>query len=84
MAYQLPLEISREGNLWMARSEAIQGFLATGETFDELIGELPVVAQALFEVTCDKGWVFISGAPHVEPDDIIWVLQLPQPLLQAA
>jgi hypothetical protein len=68
----------------MARSAEIQGFLATGETFDELIGELPAVAQALYEVSRDKGWAFISGAPNVEPHDIIWVFQLPQPLLQVA
>jgi len=36
MAYQLPLEITREENLWMARSAAIQGFLATGATLDDL------------------------------------------------
>ncbi len=34
MAYQLPLEITREEDFWMARTLAIQGFLATGETLE--------------------------------------------------
>ncbi|MBV7327378.1 hypothetical protein KFU94_03790 [Chloroflexi bacterium TSY] len=55
MEYQLPLKISREENLWMARTSAIQGFLATGETLDQLFHEIPNIVQALFEVCQDKG-----------------------------
>ena len=84
MTYQLPLEISREENLWMARSTAIQGLLATGETFDQLLGELPAVVQALFEVCQDRGWAFVRDAPDAQPGDIVWVFQLPHPVLQAA
>ncbi|MFN8495005.1 MAG: hypothetical protein U0350_45800 [Caldilineaceae bacterium] len=84
MTYQLPLEITREENLWMARSSAIQGFLATGETFDQLFGELPAIAQALFEVCQEKGWTFIKDAPGIQPKDIVWVFQLPHPILQVA
>ena len=84
MTYQLPLEISREEEIWMARSSAIQGLLVTGETLDQLFAELPAVAQALFEVCREKGWTFIPDAPDVQPDDILWVFQLPHPLLQAA
>lgn len=75
MTYQLPLEISREEKFWMARSSAIQGLLATGETLDQLFAELPSVVQALFEVCREKGWIFITDAPDVQPDDILWVFQ---------
>jgi predicted RNase H-like HicB family nuclease len=84
MTYQLPLEISREESIWMARSSMIQGLLVTGETLDQLFAELPAVAQALFEVCREKGWTFIQGAPEVQPNDIVWVFQLPQPVLQVA
>ena len=68
MTYQLPLEITREENLWMARSAAIQGFLATGETLDELFHEVPHVVQALYEVCRTQGWPFVKNAPDVEPN----------------
>ena len=68
MTYQLPLEISREENIWMARSSTIQGFLVTGETLDQLFAELPAVAQALFEACREQGWTFINGAPDVQPN----------------
>ena len=84
MTYQLPLEITREDRIWMARSAAIKGFLATGETLDQLLGELPEVAQALYEVCREKGWIFIEDAPDAQLDDIVWVFSLPNPTLQAA
>lgn len=84
MAYQLPLQISREDNLWMARSASIQGFLATGETIDQLLGELPAVAEALFAVCQENGWTFVKDAPQVRPGDIVWVFQVPHPVIQAA
>ena len=84
MTYQLPLEITREENLWMARSSAIQGFLATGETFDQLFGGLPAIAQALYEVCQEKGWTFIKDAPDIQAKDIVGVFQLPHPALQVA
>ena len=49
MAYNLPLEITHEDKIWMARSSAIQGLLVTGDTLEKLLEELPVVAQTLFE-----------------------------------
>ncbi len=84
MQYQLPLEISREENLWMARSTAIRGLLATGATLDELFGELPAVVEALFDVCRTHGWAFVKDAPDVAPGDIVWVFHLPHPNLQAA
>ena len=84
MTYQLLLEITREENLWMARSAAIQGFLATGETLDDLFREVPQVVQALYEACRLQGWTFVKSAPDVEPDDIVWLFELPHPLLQVA
>ncbi len=84
MSYQLPLEISREDQLWMARSSAIRGLLVTGETFDQLLDELPAVTQALFEVCRSQGWIFVTDAPEVEPDDIVWTIKLPHQVLLAA
>lgn len=84
MAYQLPLEITREDQIWMARSSAIQGFLATGDTLDQLFQEVPDVTQALFEVCREKGWTFVESAPDIEPNDIVWLFALPYPILQAA
>ena len=84
MTYQLPLEITREEELWMARSAAIQGFLVTGETLDQLLHEVPVIVQSLYEVCREKGWTFIKDAPNAEPADIVWVVKLPHPILQAA
>ena len=51
----------------MARSTSIQGFLATGETFDQLLGELPTVAEALFAVCQEKGWTFVKDDPALSP-----------------
>lgn len=84
MAYQLPLEITHEENLWMARSAAIQGFLATGATLDELFREVPQIVQALYAACHEQGWAFVENAPDVEPDDIVWLFELPHPVLQAA
>lgn len=84
MAYQLPLEITREDHIWMARSAAIQGFLVTGDTLDQLFQEVPRVTQALYEVCHEQGWLFIQDAPEARPDDIIWTFELPYPVLQAA
>lgn len=64
MIYQLPLEVTHEEELWMARTTAIQGFLVTGETLDQLFHEVPEVAQALYEICRAKGWTFIKGAPN--------------------
>lgn len=84
MIHQLPLEISREDHLWMARSSAIRGLLVTGETFDQLLDALPSVTQALFEACRSHGWVFVRDAPEVEPGDIVWTILLPHQVLQAA
>jgi hypothetical protein len=84
MTYQLPMEIIHEEELWMARSSAIQGFLATGETLDQLLHEVPTIVQSLYEICLEKGWTFIKDAPHAQPKDIVWVIELPHPILQAA
>ena len=84
MRCQLPLEISREDHFWMARSSAVTGLLVTGETFDQLLDELPVVTQALFEVSQEQGWSFVRDAPEIEPEDIVWIFNLPHQVLQAA
>lgn len=84
MAYQLALEITREDQLWMARSSAIQGFLVTGDTLDQLFQELPDVTQALYEACREHGWPFVQDAPDLQPKDIVWLFKLPYPLLQAA
>ena len=72
MAYNLPLEITHEDKIWMARSSAIQGLLVTGDTLEKLLEELPVVAQALFEACQEKGWTFIANAPEVALSDVVW------------
>ena len=84
MIHQLPLEISREDHLWMARSSAIRGLLVTGETFFQLLDALPTVTQALFESCRSHGWVFVIDTPEVEPGDIVWTILLPHQVLQAA
>jgi hypothetical protein len=84
MAYHLPLEITREDELWTARSPAIQGLLVTGDSLDQLLDELPVVAQALFEVCQEKGWSFVKDSPNARLADIVWVFELPHLLLQLA
>ncbi len=81
---KISLEITREDDLWMARSTSIQGLLVTGETLDELFAELPRVAQTLYEACQEKGWVFIKGAPRVRPDEIVWVTEFSQEALQRA
>ena len=83
MAYHLPLEVTREDDIWMARSSAIQGLLVTGASLDQVLDELPAVVQALFEVCQEKGWTFVKEAPNARLSDIVWVLELPHPLLQA-
>ena len=83
MAHRLPLEITREDSLWLARSPAVPGLLVTGESINELLNELPPVAQALDETCREKGWSFVKAAPDVRPADIVWVLELPHPTLQA-
>jgi hypothetical protein len=84
MAYHLPLEITREDELWMARSPAVQGLLVSGDSLDQLLDELPVVAQALFEACQEKGWSFVKDAPNARLKDIVWVFELPHLLLQPA
>jgi hypothetical protein len=84
MTYHLPLEITHEEYLWMARSPATPGLLVTGATLPQLLGELPVVAQALFQACREKGWAFVKDAPEADLNEIVWVLELPHPLLQAA
>jgi hypothetical protein len=84
MTHRLPLEITREDSLLMARSPAVPGLLVTGESINELLKELPLVAQALFETCREKGWSFVKDAPDARPADIVWVLELPHPALQAA
>jgi hypothetical protein len=84
MAYHLPLEITHEEHLWMARSPAVPGLLVTGDTIPQLLGELPVVAQVLFQACREKGWAFVKDAPGADLSEIVWLLELPHPLLQAA
>lgn len=84
MKHHLPLEITYEDKTWLARSSAVQGLLVTGDTLDQVLTELPVVAQALFEVCQEKGWSFVKDAPAAHLSDIVWTLELPHPLLQAA
>ncbi|MEZ4863134.1 MAG: hypothetical protein R3C14_17575 [Caldilineaceae bacterium] len=84
MTYQLPLEIIHEEELWMARCAAIQGFLSTGETLDQLLHEVPTIIQSLYDVCREKGWTFIKDAPNAQPNDIVWVVGLPHPILQVA
>jgi predicted RNase H-like HicB family nuclease len=84
MPYRLALEVTREDHTWMVRSLAIQGLLVTGDTFEQVLAELPVVAQALFETCQEKGWSFVKHNPHVKLSDIVWTIELPQQLLQAA
>ena len=84
MSHHLSLEITREDDTWMARSSAIQGLLVTGDSLEQLLDELPVVAQALFEACQEKGWSFVKDAPNIGLSDIVWVFELPHPLLQTA
>lgn len=84
MPYRLPLEITREDHTWMVRSLAIQGLLVTGDTLEQVLAELPVVAQALFEVCQEKGWSFVKDNPRIKLADIVWTVELPHQLLQAA
>ena len=84
MSHYLPLEITREENLWMARSSVVPGLLVTGDSIDQLLIELPHVAQALYDVSQEKGWSFVRDVPDLHLADIVWVFELPHPLLQAA
>lgn len=84
MPYRLPLEVTREDHIWMARSTDIQGLLVTGDTLEQLFAELPIVAQALFDTCQEKGWSFVKHNHNVRLADIVWVMELPHPLLQAA
>lgn len=81
---RVPLQVTREEDVWMARSPLVQGLLVTGDTLDELFNELPRVAQALYETCQEKGWTFIKGAPDTRPDEIVWVSEFPQEMLQIA
>lgn len=84
MTYHLTLEITHEEQLWMARCPVVPGLLVTGDTISQLLNELPVVAQALFQVCREKGWIFVKDRPEADLSEIVWVLELPHPLLQAA
>jgi hypothetical protein len=84
MTYHLPLEITHEEYLWMARSPVVPGLLVTSDTIAQLLSELPVVAQALFQACQEKGWAFVKDTPEADLSEIVWVLELPHPLLQAA
>ncbi len=81
---RLSLEMSYEEGTWMARSSAIQGLLVTGDSINDVLKELPFIAQALFEACQEKGWEFVKGAPQTRLGDIVWVIELPQPMLMAA
>ncbi len=81
---KVELKITREDDVWMARSPLIQGLLVTGDTLDELFNELPRVAQALYETCQEKGWTFITGAPNARPDEVVWVSEFSQASLQTA
>jgi hypothetical protein len=59
--------------MWMARSPAVPGLLVTGETLDQVLSELPIILQALFEACQEKGWEFVKGAHGARPSDIVWV-----------
>jgi predicted RNase H-like HicB family nuclease len=84
MAHHLPLEITREDGLWMARSPAVQGLLVTGQTIDQLLNELPKVAEALFDVCQEKGWAFVTDAPDIRLADIVWIIEVPHHLPHTA
>ncbi len=71
MRYRLPLEISHEDGLWMARSADIQGFLVTGTTLDQLFADLPIVSQALFETCQAQGWSFVKGRSDIVPSELV-------------
>ena len=73
MRYHLPIEITQEGGLWMARSSAIQGLLVTGTSLAQLFSELPVVSKALFETCQEHGWSFVKGQPEIKLADIVWM-----------
>jgi hypothetical protein len=51
--------------------------LVTGATLPQLLGELPVVAQALFQACREKGWAFVKDAPEADLSKIVWVLPSP-------
>lgn len=76
---RLPLQLTRENGSWMARCPDVQGLLVTGETIDEVLYELPVVAEALYETCQEKGWTFVAAHPEARLEDIVWVLEFPQP-----
>jgi predicted RNase H-like HicB family nuclease len=81
MTYHLPLELTYESGVWLARSGAIQGLLVTGDTLDKLFDELPLVVQALFEACQEKGWTFVQESPNARPSDIVWVAEFPHTLI---
>ena len=70
MRHQLPIEITQEDGLWMARSSAIQGLLVTGASLDQLFSELQVVSLALYDTCKVQGWSFVKGRPDVALSDI--------------
>jgi predicted RNase H-like HicB family nuclease len=84
MIYRLPLELTREQDVWMARSPAVPGLLVIGDTLDQVLSELPTVTQALFDACQAQGWVFVRNTPEARPSDIVWDLELPHASRQAA
>lgn len=84
MHYHLPIEITLEDGLWMARSSAIQGLLVTGTSLAQLFSELPIVSKVLFETCQEHSWSFVKEQPEIKLADIIWQFELPQPILEAA
>jgi predicted RNase H-like HicB family nuclease len=83
MVYRLPLQLTRDEGIWLGRCPQVQGFLVTGETIDQVLAEVPVVAQALYEACREKGWSFVTDHPDAALENIVWVLELPQ-LAEAA
>ncbi len=80
----LPVQLTRENGSWMARCPDVQGLLVVGDTIDRVLDELPAVAEALYEACQEKGWAFVTARPSVRLEDIVWVLEFPQPARVAA
>ncbi len=83
MSCRLTVHLTHEDDTWMIRCPDVQGLLVAGDSISQVLEELPVVAQALYEACQEKGWTFIAGHPDARPEDIIWVTELPQPALMA-
>ncbi|MCR4406761.1 MAG: type II toxin-antitoxin system HicB family antitoxin [Anaerolineae bacterium] len=76
--YRLPVQIEKlEEGIYLATCPAIQGCHAEGHTVGEALDNLRSVFQVLYELCQEKNLPFITDAPGVPLESVIWKVEVP-------